>query len=296
MTDDTKDKPPSDEPSKDAAPDDLPPNVVKLFSMPTKRPDIKAKRKANGKGRRTINKATRPKTKNPLEGKGRAQIKRTVKESVLDSMQRKVDAINKHLSETQRLAAKALSPPQIKFANNILNGLSNGPAWADAFPEAAASMNMREAGVAGAGLKQKREVQVYLEAFKSAAAVSAQYDRKWKRDTLVEIVERSMALSPVLAKGQQLDKLVEEAKAAGVAITLETKFNAKGAISGLHELNMMDGDLWDGKPQAPGVSHEDRLRSMIEHEAAEASKRNVDPAVPPPSAPPPPASAGDQVH
>lgn len=211
---------------------------------PKKTPRKTAKKKAPAK-----KKVTRKQAKAPVSKPDNLRAK-TAKEAqgsaAHEELQREFDKRNAELKDAQRWAARKLKLEHLIFANAVLQGSNLVSAYYQAYPNSEASYEAVK--VHASKLNSREDVSTYMGLMKESRLLATAYDREWKRFTLIEITERCMVLSPMVARGEAVKGLLE--------------FDPANAVRAIAEMNKMDGDYADQNLNVTHESHADRVRRL----------------------------------
>lgn len=232
------------------------------------------------------------KSKKPAKKKAgkRKSTKQVIEKArAMKELERELDKLNASLTPLQRKAARQLSPKNLIFSNLRLRGISQRAAYLESRPDSEATIKTLDENASVTA--KLPEVVIYMDVMKTAAVIASGYERTWKRDTLIEIVERSMALDPevselhvMVLEGQvrrELEqRLTEPAPETGkgqkkatpipagmtieipVSVVPSMPYDGKQAISAISEMNRMDGDHRDNSVLIIEETQAERLRRL----------------------------------
>ncbi len=232
--------------------------------------------------------------KKKAAAKKRAPAKRAPRKNVdKAAMKRRADLdgfkdqLNRGLTAPQREAARKLSIKELRFANNLLRLMTPAAAYLDASGPDADYTPASLATMAGR-MKKRPHVAKYIDIMKQASALAVNYDREWKRQTLMEVVERGMAMEPNIPSkqmamirarlhrqikwaadqiaAQMAEDGVDEVENIELNIDLDVSpnclFDGKLVVSTINELNKMDGDHAAQQHEHTHETQAERIRRL----------------------------------
>lgn len=140
--------------------------------------------------------------------------------------------------------AKALPAKHLLFANLVLSGISQVDAYLQTYPNCSEDAARRSASK----LMTNHDILAYVDESKSQLARQSLYDRFWKRQMLIETVQRSMQLRPLRLN-------VED-------VPGHCRFDGMTAVRAIAEMNKMDGDYADTNIKVTQETHAERVRRL----------------------------------
>lgn len=140
--------------------------------------------------------------------------------------------------------AMALPTKHLLFANHILAGDSQ----VDAYQKVYSNCGDEAARRAASKLMTNPDILAYVDESKSQLARQSLYDRFWKRQMLIETVQRSMQLRPLRLNGENVPG--------------HCRFDGMTAVRAIAEMNKMDGDYADANIKVSLETHAERIQRL----------------------------------